>query len=187
MTEYFNLYSCFIFFFQIIIFCISICLQIEQDWNDVFGNIFFLHLLNCFLFQKKKVNLYMAWFYRLASLSLTDYIFSLFSLFLCEVHLSHFWYTFLTCDLCRKHAKYVLSNLLTACLLKLFIREISSIYHFMTVYCVSIWCKWLLVGQLYFWLYLNNTLKDIMFIKEQGDTWKYVDISINKTKVKKSY
>lgn len=41
-------------FFQIIIFCISICLQIEQDWNDVFGNIFFLHLLNCFLFQKKR-------------------------------------------------------------------------------------------------------------------------------------
>lgn len=28
-------------FFQIIIFCISICLQIEQDWNDVFGNFFF--------------------------------------------------------------------------------------------------------------------------------------------------
>lgn len=30
------------------------------------------------------------------------------------------------------------------------------------------------MGQLYFWLYLNKTLKDIMFIKEQGDTWKNV-------------
>lgn len=49
------------------------------------------------------------------------YIFT-FSLFLCEVHLSYFLYTFLTCDVCRKHAKYVLSNLLTACLLKIFIR-----------------------------------------------------------------
>lgn len=37
----------------------------------------------------EKVNLYMAWFYRLASLYLADYIFSRFSLFLCEVYLSY--------------------------------------------------------------------------------------------------
>lgn len=43
------------FFPQNIIICFLICLQIEQDWNDVFGKIFFfLHLLNFFAIFKKK-------------------------------------------------------------------------------------------------------------------------------------
>lgn len=42
------------FFPQNIIICFLICLQIEQDWNDVFGKLF-LHLLNFFAIFKKKI------------------------------------------------------------------------------------------------------------------------------------
>lgn len=124
------------FFPQNIIICFLICLQIEQDWNDVFGKFFFYICWIFLLFLKKNIEkgesihgLKIEKGESLHGLVLQIgisifnwlYIFT-FSLFLCEVHLSYFLYTFLTCDVCRKHAKYVLSNLLTACLLKIFIR-----------------------------------------------------------------
>lgn len=51
------------FFPQNIIICFLICLQIEQDWNDVFGKFFFRFVeFFCYFLKKKlkKVNLYMA-------------------------------------------------------------------------------------------------------------------------------
>lgn len=41
------------FFPQNIIICFLICLQIEQDWNDVFGKFFFTFVEFFCYFQKK--------------------------------------------------------------------------------------------------------------------------------------